>query len=99
MLESLPLAVLGISQEEEIVLTNGTARERFLPLQSLIPGTAIEDVLPDDAVRSIRSCLTESLVEEFEFTWEEIELRVQPARLGAEDAPRGCVLLLKGPEK
>ena len=47
-------AVMGISQEEEIVLTNGTARERFAPLQSLLPGTAIEDVLPDEAVQAIR---------------------------------------------
>lgn len=97
ILESLPLAVMGISQEEEIVLTNGTARTRIQPLTGMIPGTLIEDILPEAAVRAIRSCLTESLVEEFEFDWGESRYLARPSKLGGRESPRGCVLLLKGP--
>ena len=96
VLENLPLMVLGISQEEEIVLTNGTARTHLEPLSSMIPGTAIENILPDEAVQAIRSCLNSSEFEEFTFEWEGKEFKAQPAKLGNEQAPRGCVLLLMG---
>jgi len=96
VLESLPLIVVGVSQEEELVLTNQRARCELDPLCSAIPGTDIEEILPPEAVAAIRSCLYESKVEEFEFDWEGRHLHAQPARLGTEEAPRGCVLLLKG---
>ncbi|MBU8871304.1 MAG: response regulator [Gemmatimonadales bacterium] len=95
VLESLPLVVLGISQEEEIVLTNGMARSCFGPLATMVPGTEIEDILPDVAVQAIRSYLTNTPIEEFTFEWEGRELQAKPAKLGDAGAPRGCVLLLR----
>lgn len=95
VLEHLPLIVLGVSQEEELVMTNDTARRRLSPLQGMMPGTDIEDILPEDAVQKIRQCLSTSEFEEFEFNWDEKLLHGSPSRLGTEEKPRGCVILLE----
>lgn len=95
VLEHLPLIVLGISQEEELVMTNETARNQLESLQGMMPGTDMEDILPPDAVTNIRQCLVSSEIEDFEFTWEEKTLRGRPSRLGTIDNPRGCVILLE----
>ena len=95
VLESLPLMVLGISQDEEVILTNGAARTQLEPLTNMIPGTEVEDILPEEAVLAIRSCLTSTQFEEFSFNWDGKEFLAQPAKLGDEKAPRGCVLLLR----
>ena len=95
VLEHLPLIVLGISQEEELVMTNEAARKQIKTLQGMMPGTDIEDILPPEAVESIRQCLVSSEVEDFEFQWEETTLRGRPSRLGTEEKPRGCVILLE----
>ena len=93
--ENLPLSVVGISQEEEIVLTNETARGEFDALRNLIPGTDMADILPDDAVATIRKCITTSECEVFDFAWEEKLFRVRPRKLGSSAEPRGLVLLVE----
>lgn len=95
VLEHLPLIVLGISQEEELVMTNETARRQLKPLHGMMPGTDIEDILPPEAVKNIRHCLTSSKIEEFDFQWDEKSLHGRPSRLGTEENPRGCVVLLE----
>lgn len=98
VLELLPLSVLGISQEQEIVLTNDTARRTFEPLRDLIPGVDIGDVLPPGAVDRIRSCITTTECEAFDFEWESRRYRARPRRIGAPDAPRGLVLTVEEAE-
>ncbi len=95
VLEHLPLIVLGVSQEEELVMTNNTARNRLKPLQGMMPGIDMAAILPPDAVQGIRQCLTSSDIEDFDFRWDEKHLRARPSRLGTEENPRGCVLLLE----
>ncbi len=95
VLEHLPLIVLGVSQEEELVMTNETARKSLTQLQGMLPGTDIQDILPADAVEAIRSCLNTSEIEDFQFQLEETQFRARPARLGTREKPRGCVLLLE----
>ncbi len=95
ILEKLPLMIVGISLEEELILTNTTARNTLKPLQSVLPGTEIEEILPQDAVAAIRSCLTNTQVEEFTFQWEGHHLKAVPELLGIGDESRGCVLLLE----
>jgi response regulator RpfG family c-di-GMP phosphodiesterase len=96
VLDTLPVAVLGISQEEEIMLTNGTARARIQDLRNLIPGTRMEEVLPPEAVDAIRGCLLAPHGEVFEFDWGQNKLKARSQQLGSKDAPRGCVILLEG---
>lgn len=95
VLDTLPLVVLGISQEEEIVLTNATARTRIDTLRTMIPGTRMDDVLPPEALTAIRSCLTTTSSEVFTFHWENRTLRARTQHLGPHDQPRGCLVLLE----
>jgi len=95
VLEHLPLIVLGISQEEELIMTNDTAKRQVKTLQGMMPGTDIDEILPADAVEAIRHCLVSSEIEEFDFEWNNKPYHARPSRLGTEQNPRGCVLLLE----
>jgi len=95
VLDNLPMIVLGISNEEEIVLTNCTARAHVESLSTMIPGTEMEEILPEVAVRAIRECMTSTQFETFDFTWEDRKLKAHSSPLGSVDEPRGCVLLLE----
>ena len=95
VVENLPLMILGISLEEEVVLTNGWARSRLEALRTVIPGTEMDAILPPDAVAAIRSCMTTTKAQEFSFSWGGMSLKARPSILGTEDSPRGCVLLLE----
>lgn len=95
VLDTLPLIVMGISQEEEVVLTNGTARNRIESLRTMIPGTEMDEIFPPEAVEIIREKLIHTDHEVFEFEWDDLHLKGRTSLLGTEDAPRGCVLLLE----
>ena len=95
VLEHLPLIVLGISQEEELVMTNDTAKKQVESLQGMMPGTDIEEILPAEAVQAIRNCLVSSGIEDFDFEWNDKPYHARPSRLGSDQNPRGCVLLLE----
>jgi len=95
VLNHLPLAVLGISLEGEIMIANGTARQTLAPLTHLVPGTDMEDILPAEAIQAVQECLELATCPVAPFTWEQRQLVARPSRLGSEDAPRGCVLVLE----
>jgi len=95
ILEKVPLMIMGISYEEELILTNSTARTNLEPLGEILPGTEIEEILPADAVAAIRACLTSTRVEDFTFQWAGHKLKAVPKLLGDGDGTRGCVLLLQ----
>ena len=96
VLENLPLGVLGISRDEEIVLSNDTVRAAFADLRNLIPGTEMDGILPPDAVTGIRACLSGESCAEFEFAWGETRCRARSGRIGDPADPRGLVLVLEG---
>ncbi len=93
--ENLPAGVLGISQDEELVLTNGTARREFAALRSLLPGADMTEVLPPTAVEAVRKCLTADDCATFTFTWDDKAYRASPRKLGTADRPRGLVLMIE----
>jgi len=95
VLENLPVSVLGVSQDEEIMLTNETARTRFSGLQCLVPGADMTDVLPEEAVVAIRNCIQSSECEVFDFVWEDHSYQARPRKLGNDTEPRGLVLLIE----
>ena len=70
-------------------------RAAFAPLRNLIPGTDMTEVLPGEAVDSIRDCLGDAACTGFEFTWEERACRALPRRIGRDDDPRGLVLVVE----
>ncbi len=94
ILEELPVAIVGISCEHEIVLTNETARRDFPPLQGALPGTDMDEVLPGAIVPAVSACFAgTSTSEPLVFDWDETKVRVRLQRLGKQD-PRGCILIL-----
>lgn len=95
VLEALPAMVLGISREKEIVLTNSRAQERFAAGSALMPGTDMDDVLPQDVADAVRSCLDANGDSDFRTSWDAERLRVRTALLGSAEERRGCVLLLE----
>jgi len=95
IVESMPLMILGISQEEELILANSWARTRLPVLQSTIPGTEISELMPEDAVEAIAKIMADASGEEFTFTWDGKGLKATPEILGSGDNVRGCVLLLE----
>jgi response regulator RpfG family c-di-GMP phosphodiesterase len=95
ILDSLPMMVMGVSLEEELVLTNNAARENLAPLQSALPGTEIADLMPEDLVEKIRRSLNENTSLDFDLVWEEQKFQARTSRLGAESQPRGCIVVLE----
>ncbi len=87
--------VMGISQEEEIVLINDVARQRIDGLNHFVPGMEMDEILPEEALQPIRDCFTGSAPASFNFKWQDLALSARPALLGNASAPRGCVLLLE----
>ena len=57
ILEHLPVGVVGISCDAEIVLVNAPAREALPSLASAVPGTPIESALPGETADAITECL------------------------------------------
>ena len=55
----------------------------------------LANVLPGEAVDSIRDCLGDAACTGFEFTWEERACRALPRRIGRDDDPRGLVLVVE----
>ena len=99
VLENLPTTVLGISLEEEIVLTNKTARHSFEGLRNLIPGTNMTEVFPENIVTAIRDCIAMANCDGFEFKWENKSCYARPSKLGSNEEPRGLVLLVEESEQ
>jgi CheY-like chemotaxis protein len=95
VLDHLPVAVVGISLEQEIILTNAAAMAQLEPLASLVPGTDMAAVLPPDAVSGVCACLTTACAEPFTFDWDGRRWIAHPSNLGVGDGRRGCVLLLE----
>lgn len=95
VLFSLPLMVMGISLEEEIVLINDVARQRIQGLSHYVPGMEMDEILPEEALQPIRDCFSGSAPAQFSFQWQDLALKARPALLGDASAPRGCVLLLE----
>lgn len=95
VLENLPVGVLGVSQEGEVMLANSFVTQRWPSLGPLPPGTDMDDVLPADVGNLIRKCLRSRI---FGFTscsldGQQIELSV--SRLGSEEHARGCVVVMR----
>jgi hypothetical protein len=96
VLEKLPLPVLGVDDEELIVLTNAALGRMFPRLHHLPLGTACRDVFPEQLSSLVRRCLTdrtalEAVLELFE---KSLQVLLEPLTDGEE--VRGCILVLRG---
>jgi len=94
MLERLPHAVLGLSNEGEIMLTNGKARSAHPCLASVPPGTEVEAVFAPADAAFIRECLESNRAATTHCTIHGRKFAANLAPLGAGGASRGCVIVL-----
>ena len=96
ILEKLPVAVLGISRAVQLVLCNPAAREQFSILQSVIPGSSLDNVLPGDLLARVeRSLAGEPSDWPFACDWLGESIQAKFALLSDGDSTRGGVLVLE----
>lgn len=94
ILEKLPIAVVGVSREREIVLTNSAAKVLIPALYQMVPGSDIDRVLPEEAVDHVMKVLEgEKQNGPVSFHWGEKLLNMRLQLLGPEEDYRGCILV------
>jgi len=95
VLENLPVGVLGISREGEIMLANSYVSSRWPDLGRIPPGTEADDVLPAEIAELLRASL-ESGQHHLDYcTVGDEPVQIGISRLGSGDRNRGCVLVLR----
>lgn len=95
VLEALPRAVLGISCEQELVLSNAAARNMLPAVAASVPGTEIADLFPADVVTAIGNCLSSCSATSAPGNVSGANLVFRAAPLHAEGETRGCVVLIE----
>lgn len=94
ILEKLPVGVVGISTDFEIVLTNETAGAMIPTLCNIIPGTPVSDVLPQEVENTAALCFSgKCSAANLEIPWCGETYRAELTPLG-EKGQRGCILTL-----
>jgi response regulator RpfG family c-di-GMP phosphodiesterase len=94
VLECLPVSVIGVSREGEIVLTNECARQSFPSLASILPGTDLGEVLADRFVAEIRNCLQSQHEDRLAAEIDGRPVTMNISLLNSAGVDRGCVLLV-----
>lgn len=96
VLESLPIPVLGVSQEGMIVLTNEAARCLSTPLGRIFQGSEIGDVVPVETVDVIMKHLINGTADGvYRHDWDGMRMRVHVKTLVQGDTMRGCLVMLE----
>lgn len=95
VLEALPRAVLGISCEQELVLSNAAAREMLPAVAASLPGTEIAGLLPVEVVGAISDCLTAGSATSAPAVVSGLQYLFRAAPLQSEGTTRGCVVLME----
>ncbi len=92
ILEKLPLAVIGISREGELMLRNKAAGAMFAILQNALPGTDAQEILPESVGEQLKQFLLHPRsCHQLEFVWDAENWRAIFVPLG-KDAERGCLI-------
>ncbi|MBN2712971.1 MAG: response regulator [Planctomycetes bacterium] len=94
ILEKLPVGVVGVSTDMEVILTNDAAGEMITTLRNIIPGTPIRDVLPQEVENTIALCFSgKCSAGKLTLPWCGKVYRAELTPLG-EKSQRGCILML-----
>jgi response regulator RpfG family c-di-GMP phosphodiesterase len=93
LLEYLPMPVMGVSLEEEIVLVNAAAVRSHPEICVVPPGSHIDEVMPELLAENIRKCLRENKSQEqFAVQWDGEAVWIKLSPLGAPEI-RGCIII------
>ena len=97
VLEILPLAVIGISSEGMIVLTNLAAEKLIDSLRHVAPGTDVTEVLPKQLADAVMLRLGgNEPPRPLPLKWDGKQVVVQIRTLTRNGIIRGCILMLEG---
>lgn len=94
VLERLPVAVVGVSREGEVVLTNQHARRRYPRFAAVLPGTDLGEVMPARVVAQVRECLQAHHEECLVCDLDGQVVNVEVSLLNSAGVDRGCILML-----
>jgi len=99
ILERLPVAVIGITCNREIALTNEAAK-RFIPsLQLVLPGTDISEVLPADILNAVNMSMTDCTpLDSIRFIWNRTVIRAMIEPLNENGKSKGCIIAFETQE-
>ena len=93
ILERLPVAVIGITANREIALTNNAAKKIISSLNQVLPGTDISDVLPDDLQQAVNSSMADGTpLDSTRFIWNRTLIRATLEPLNENGISRGCII-------
>lgn len=95
VLENLPVGILGISCEGEVMLTNSYVPERWPDVGHIAPGTEIEDALPEDVIAIVKASLESGTGGDYACALGDDTVQMTISQLGAAGQDRGCVLVLR----
>ncbi len=97
VLETLPLAVVGISSEGMIVLTNLAAEKLIDSLRHVAPGTDVTEALPEQLADAVMLQLGGNEPPgPLSLKWDGRQVAVQIRTLTRDGTIRGCILMLEG---
>jgi two-component system NtrC family sensor kinase len=98
ILENLPVGVVGISREMEVVFANIEAGNILQILKRIIPGTEAVEVFPENLVVAVDFCVKHATnKKDFDFRWDGKKVDCVIVPLG-ENAERGAIVTLRGEE-
>lgn len=95
ILAKLPIAVLGISEEGIVVLTNDAVGMVFPELKNVLLGVDMREILPEPMVQEVENVLNHRPAAgptTFEMLGKKVRLRTMS--LQEDEAIRGCILML-----
>lgn len=96
ILEELPLGIIGVSQEQEVVFINEYARTTFPALQQILPGAELAEVFPESlsklVIAGLQGTETRNAVD---LIWDHIQSSVRIKPLVENNIRRGCVLVVE----
>jgi len=93
ILERLPVAVIGITGNREIALTNNAAKRIIQSLQMVPPGSDISEVLPNEILEAVNLSMSSgSSLDPVRFIWNRTVIRAMIEPLNENGKTRGCII-------
>jgi FixJ family two-component response regulator len=99
VLENLPLGVIGISREGEVMVANSFVSTRFPALGLIPPGEDVRDVLPDRIMHLVQASVAGAGDGDYECELGGVRLHLTIEHLGGQENDRGYVIVLRPNEE
>jgi len=93
ILEQLPLPVIGISADYQVITANNAASQKFTELSLFFPGSQMDELIPEAVCELIRDSIERNACFEGSVFWEQypIQVKIQPLISGEKN--RGVIMV------